>query len=347
MAEEADIGSLLVGEPGRVSRWAYDLLLKLVAASDGWAAREVGCYFDPQPVPNRKALLLSNFPSPRIGNAMAAGRLNTVLLVTDPDLFITFMQQFDKVSLREAVRFHSAGHVANIAFSRAPHRSFVVPDLAAPARAFVSDLIGRLRIDIAPEAADAAIRALNADPDQPLADAIKARFPRFDAAALAQAAAEHPQSAAIARQVLVPLMALALGRRDQAIVWPREVFLSADAPDTPLPETASIVGPSRNIAYGPYFHLPPATYTAEVVITFRDGAEEIPFVIEVVAERTLARCEMQPPASGRYVCRFQFAHTDPAKAIEMVVRTTKGAIEGEISLDSVMLWVAPDADGNA
>ena len=122
------------------------------------------------------------------------------------------------------------------------------------------------------------------------------------------------------------------GQEASPIVWPTKVFFSGDNPDSPAPLAADLTGGARILYYGPYLHLPAGRWTARMLVGFSAGSRGTPFSIEVYGSKLLARATMVPQAKGIFTASFKFSNDAPYDAIEIRVRTDRGAIEGQFAL---------------
>jgi hypothetical protein len=336
---------VLVATPGPLGIWAFQAV-RALAAQQGRALSQLN---RADPVPDALAapdpcLYLTHEPGQSVIDAIAAGPLKPVLLVTDPAADVAGLMRTGLLQ-PDALRAGTAAMTAHCAIRQrsGSHLVWHGHDPAGPALQQLAAALG-LAADEAAVGPVLAGLAPGHAATASLDAAVGATVPGHTSDRAGERAGSVEELAA---QVLQPLHLLAQGRaveRDE-IIWPAGALMWGDKPGELPPPVAPVTGPARVIYYGPYFHLPPADYDAEITLTFFGRIEDIPFSLELHGSTRLVRVMIEGRASGRYSGRFRFRHTNPADMIELRLRSERGAIEGEISLHNLRFF--PDAPRTA
>jgi hypothetical protein len=242
----------------------------------------------------------------------------------------------DGSSLIEAIRTLTASLVAHPAIGATSRSRLVIADPAVSTAALARRLAQALSLPSDPATLSA---LLGAEATEPVGRAAARRYragkpaPPLDATS-----ARHVEQATLA------IVEHAEGRPGRSIVWSGELLFSADDPDKPAPPFASVIGPSRNILYGPYLHLPPGHYRMELIVAFYGDMDDTPFLFEVhAAQHCLARYRILARAAGGYRGSITFDVANPVPAIEIRLRNERGAIDGAISIVELRLVLVQPA----
>jgi len=155
-----------------------------------------------------------------------------------------------------------------------------------------------------------------------------AQFPELDTSA-----SPDPDLAAL----LAP--ALVFARRGERLtqVWPRSVLLDGDHPDQPLPRVISLTGPARNLAYGPYIGFSPGRARLSVMLAVAPTCRHAEMAIELHGSAPIARGLFLLTQPGIFAAEIDVVIHSAREALEIRLKSERGAIEGEIGVDHVKL----------
>ncbi len=118
--------------------------------------------------------------------------------------------------------------------------------------------------------------------------------------------------------------------------WERELFFEEH--HKPPAHPIEITGKVRYLIYGPYITLPPAGWTAEMILGFSEDATETSFRIEVWAGSMLGSATIQPPRAGVFPVDVSFVIEEGNdNLVEIRVRNERSAIFGRLALGHVIL----------
>jgi len=346
MISKAPLGDVVIGAHGGFLTWIFDLIqqlapsLRRVIKID--PAEKLELWREPRPI------LLTTYPSDDILDAIERGDLN-VLFVSEDALDVSlFLHRTFDFPVLDAMRLQTASAVANLTIGRSDRVRYldraslrnvgqVVSCLATALYGHPVDQESRTRFE------EKAFSGL--DTDSQVEDALARHLNHYAPPIRSQSLpGEHYDPLLfVAADVLDPLMAMAKGHTIRPVVWPTQVFKFGDRPEAPPPRTANISGPSRNLFYGPYFHLPPARYRVEAIIEFSDEIQDIPFVLEVAGQRELARARIAYRKAGNYRGYFYFDHHDAQSTVEIRLRNEQGVQRGKLSLVEMALFVEQPA----
>ncbi len=339
-----------VGAPGVLATWGFDLLREACARLDPEvdirdvdrddAVEGLGIAAG-----RPRILCLSQFTSPSLRAAMAAGVVPIVAFLDDPVDSVRYLKFASECTTMEALRAQTAA-TAGYAFLFANRQALLIPR-ASPrgAREIVRRILDHLQFDrLAPDYEAVVGEFSGADDEAVSLEAALARK---------VAGYEPPESAALSlasgelqciNDALAPIVRMAGSAEAAPIVWPTAVFFSGDQPGEPASLVADMTGAARILYYGPYLHLPSGAWTVRMMVGFSDGARGTPLSIEVHCERLLAHATMQPAGKGVFHASFQFAHDAPQDAIEIRLSSDRGAIDGRLALGRVEFTRRPDGD---
>jgi hypothetical protein len=136
------------------------------------------------------------------------------------------------------------------------------------------------------------------------------------------------------------------GRIDQ-LVWTRDLFLLAPPPGGSPTEPIDISGGNQVLTYGPYIHLPPGDWSAQIVLGFSPQAAAATFEVDVFADGQLARTSLVPGSPGIHAATLIFSIGEPSgKGVEVRVMVTSGTAAGSVAFGRVVLqpFSVPGAD---
>ena len=121
------------------------------------------------------------------------------------------------------------------------------------------------------------------------------------------------------------------------LVWPREVFLDADAPGQALPATIEVAGRARILVYGPYLPLPTGAWHATVYLGFSLDIGKLPFIIEADTGQNINRGFFEVERGGFFSLELEFHVTDSMHPVEFRLISQDSALEGQLSLIEIAL----------
>lgn len=122
--------------------------------------------------------------------------------------------------------------------------------------------------------------------------------------------------------------------------WPRESFIFADDPYTPMPDLLDITGRPRVLIYGPYENLGPGRWRARIEFELLEEAGLGHFMVEFGYVLTWAHVKFRGSGPGRYAVEVDH---DLQEATRMEIRFTlmKAALHGGLRLLGVRIDPAP------
>ena len=327
---------VVIGAPTGAFAWSLDAITTLAKPVTDVALRPLDRTDALKPVAGKRNIYLSRVPGAAIIEAIASGALKPLLVVEDPVSGVEFQMRQEKRKLVEAIRAHTAAAVANPFIAAARDPLIVQSDPRFMAADWVRFLAEALALPSDAETVAGVLKALGTTTAARLEEAITRRYPA-QAALRGEPSLLDDGARAQVRSVLEPMLAAAFRGHQRPVVWPTSAFLWGDRPNDPAPLVADLLGPARVIYYGPYYHLPPGLWSAELALEFGGLIEDLEFSLEVIAGDLLSRMIIGPRPSGRYLARFRFRHKDPVQPIEVRLRSERGAIDGTISLVELRL----------
>lgn len=328
--------AIALGPPSVLATWVFDLLRSASAlSSDPPEVRVIDREHNVEPEGDRpRCLYLSHFPSPSLRAQWGRKAAPILLCLDDPVDSVRFVQQASGCGVFEALRAQTVA-AASYAELRGHPRVLILHRLAqASAAEIVDTLVDYLGLGLVESQCDALrLKHLpDGQPEAALEAALQARVPGY--APLGENGLAANEITTIGG-VLSPLLQLSFRDVPGPIVWPVEAFFSGDRPNTPASPVAELTGGARILYYGPYFYLPSGAWKVRLTLGFSEDARSLPFSVEVYAgERMLAIATMRGE-HGVYHATFGFAHDDPLQAVEVRIRTDRGAIEGRLALGNV------------
>jgi len=99
-----------------------------------------------------------------------------------------------------------------------------------------------------------------------------------------------------------------------------------------------ISGGARILIFGPYIHLPPSLWTAQVWLGLSAEASGHKFLIEVYSGEQLAAASLQPAAGGIFAVDLNFSLDEPnAEGLEIRIIVTDDNAKGRLAFGEVVL----------
>ncbi|MEQ1737025.1 MAG: hypothetical protein ABL886_11560 [Rhodoglobus sp.] len=317
--------------PGPLAEWSSALLTK--AAERARVPISHIDRTDTISAPGAPAIFLCQFPSLSAIASVMQGTLNPVCIVADPQWTVA-VQRARGANLLEALRYATASTTANLAIGRTSRSRLVYPEMEHTTETAAHRLLVACGLPADSDALHDTLSGLGMTGDTRFLSTLSQFYDHAEPSPLT------PSDSATTRSVLSGVAAMAEGQTDAPIVWPTAVFLSGDQPNSQAPTISVVAGPSRVVLYGPYLHLPPATYRGEITIVFSGRIEEIAFQLDFFAGQTqITSLRMEGRKSGAYRGRFNLVIEDPVPHIEIHLRNERGSIEGEVALQELRFYI--------
>jgi hypothetical protein len=267
-------------------------------------------------------------PDERLRLALAAKSARFVLALDDPSNAVAHLLTETGADPRAAVRAIANSCPMVMPFDGLPgaltmHADQVRPD---PAKA-VSAIAEHLRIAVEPEVVAAIVDEMTDPCAWPLAGGhadLEEQLP--------------VGSRKMLEGALSAYRTYFWNRRLGQIVWTRDLFHLADDPGRGPTEPVEVAGDSRILTYGPYVHLPPGSWSAQVILGFSPETAGYTFLIDVYADGQLACATLQPGATRIQSVNLSFVVGEPTgKGVEIRVSVASAAAAGRVALGRVVL----------
>jgi hypothetical protein len=122
-------------------------------------------------------------------------------------------------------------------------------------------------------------------------------------------------------------------------IWPREIFYDCDRPGQFVSGPQLLVGGSRCLIFGPYFHLPRGVWDVHVEVEVEDNisGNEIHSDVFCAHAVMLAGINAVLPIRGVFAYQMTFEVVEPFLPLEVRIELRQGAIEGTFLLRVVEL----------
>lgn len=333
------LADVVIGPHCPLTEWVFGIVQSLsTAQSQRRDVRRIDRFDTVNFLQTPRLMLLANYPSSQIVDAIGRRDLRVVYVVEQPRLVTLHMTEMLRIPVMEAIRSQTASAVANLAIGRSGHTLVVAYDSERGDDAIVRAIAGHLELAcpeerIASLAASRPARAERVPPPLTIGpnEHTSAAEPSTTFDVLSNAADE----------ILSPMIAMARGDSVRPVVWPTPVFKFFDRPDELAPRGASIAGPARNLYYGPYLHLPPSRYRVETLLEFSDDIARVPFVLEVHGGAWIAKARIGEREAGGYRGYFDLEHRDATSTVEIRLRNESPVIEGRLTLFEVSFFAVP------
>lgn len=329
------LADVVVGAHGAFADWMFALIEDLGTAA-GRSVQRIDRFhqfdFSVEPHP----VFLTNYPSPQLIQAIERGDVRVLFLSEPPVDTLRYMQSTLNVSLMDSIRSQTASAVANLAIGRSAHSRVVERYSDRTVLQMVEVVASHVEIRVPDDALNrivgrAAGRAgLSATLNQVLASSA-------DTPTIVSDGADRRMDRAC-QEILDPLLVMARFGGVRPIVWPTEVFSFHDRPGSPPPDDPAIAGPSRNLYYGPYLYLPPASYRVEALMVFSEEIGAVPFVLEVHAGSWLARARIEERRPGRFRGYFELEHFEATSTVEIRLRNETPVQSGRLTLVELLFF---------
>jgi hypothetical protein len=126
------------------------------------------------------------------------------------------------------------------------------------------------------------------------------------------------------------------------ITWGRELFFFGDRPLERVSGAIDITGRARCLMQGPDILLPPSAWSLSLTASFRQGAAEHEFTVEVDADQLLATGTIRPEREGSATITLDFAlEALTERPITLRLSSRRAAFDGAIELIGATLVRMP------
>jgi hypothetical protein len=146
-----------------------------------------------------------------------------------------------------------------------------------------------------------------------------------------------PEERRVITQLLKPYSAVAAGQSFERMDWPISMFMDSADPTRPFSGRVELLGPARFLAYGPYLHLTPGKWCADVVFEIAENHSGNLLYADVYAGEILSVINTALPPDGTYQFQIFFEIEDPLEPVQLRFQTLSGAIEGVMTFNRVEL----------
>ena len=146
-----------------------------------------------------------------------------------------------------------------------------------------------------------------------------------------------PEDRRVVIRLLRPYSAVAAGQSFERMDWPIDMFMDSADPTKPFSGRIELLGPARFLAYGPYLHLTPGKWCAEVVFEIAENHSGNLLYADAYAGEILSVINTPLPPQGTYQFQILFDIADPLEPVQLRFQTLSGAIEGILTFNQVAL----------
>lgn len=146
-----------------------------------------------------------------------------------------------------------------------------------------------------------------------------------------------PEDRRIVTHLLKPYTAVASGQPFERMDWPISMFMDSADLTRPFSGRVELLGPARFLAYGPYLHLTPGKWCADVVFEIAENHSGNLLYADVYAGDILSVINTPLPAEGTYKFQIVFDLEDALEPVQLRFQTLSGAIEGVVTFNRIEL----------
>jgi hypothetical protein len=295
------------------------------ALADLWQRRTTGV-----------CLLFGDCPERKIVDLVIAGRSPIILFAEDPIDIVGYAIEERNLSVRNAASLvNQCLAVFHDLFLRG---DVLVVERSGTVSVLIERIASTLGLQLSTEQRLAVARQVGVDiTGQALVANEVERYGKFARRTGYWATHLDASDLNTALSLAAPFAGIYRGERLVAMEWPPHLFFSADTPGQALVSHLSMLGPARILAYGPYLHLPPGEWVANVEFEVGDNASGNSLFADVVVGNVLRGALTKLPSSGEFQFEMPFAITEPRTPIELRLAIKEGAIEGWLDLKMVTL----------
>jgi hypothetical protein len=330
--------AIALGAPSVLATWGFDFLKEVCAHLQDQIDVRLIDRDDEVGAPGQRFFCFSHFTSPSLRAVMNSGTAPIVLFLDDPCDSVRYLKLSADCSMIEALRIQTAAAAGHASLFGSPAVLAVHRLQSGPTQAILSLMLKHLRLDLPSSIYETLVAKFVGPGDENTALETSLRnyvvgYEPLDCVPTILTAEEVQ----IINDVLAPVILMSISENAAPVVWPTKIFFSGDRLEAPAPLAADLTGGARILYYGPYLHLPAGRWTVRMIVGFSAGSRGTPFSVEVYGGNLLARAIMVAEAKGIFNASFEFTHDAPYEAIEIRLRTDRGAIEGQFALGRVEL----------
>jgi hypothetical protein len=287
-------------------------------------------------IENAKVVFYSDLPDPDLCSLFVKTQAPIVLFVDNFDDVVAYVRRSREMTLNDSIRLASRSFCALEPLIR----SDLV--LKLDARTYARSL-GEILADIAAFFGTGLTQASR----EQVASSLSPEGGRTSLFAYLSKTFPHAtlpgnaaQQMAIAERSLVAQLsrqysAIANGRSLDHMDWPISLFMDSASPDSLFSGRIELLGPARFLAYGPYLHLTPGKWSADVVFGVQENHSGNQLYADIYCGDILSVVTTPLPASGTYKLQISFEITNPLEPVQVRFQTLSGAIEGVITFNRI------------
>lgn len=281
-------------------------------------------------------LLFADCPERRIVDLIIAGQSPIILFAEDPIDIVGYAIEERKLSARNAAALvNQCLAVFHDLFLRG---DVLVIERSNTFAALIDRIASALGVRLSAEQRATIARQVGVEITDPAPVARQVeRYGKFAKRAGYWRAHLDASELDVVASIALPFAGIYRGERLDAVRWPPHLFFSADTPGQPLAPKSSLLGPARILAYGPYLHLPPGEWVANVEFRIGDNFSGNSLFAEVVVGDVLRAAATKLPSQGEFQFEMPLSVAEPRTPIELRLTIKEGAIEGWIDLGMVTL----------
>ncbi|MHC5654072.1 hypothetical protein [Stappia sp. ICDLI1TA098] len=276
------------------------------------------------------AILFFDVPDWRVVRAIVSGHVPTLQLSQTFERVVVYNMVSRSMTMEQAIRFASQSASCLFPVAGAPETLLVrIDDSISTLGGLVEEIGAAWGLPIDDRIQEEVARIYMPDGQMDLEELILARVEHAQAAhlrSLELTGSERSLLAAVGEEYQ-PLLD---GAPVERVEWPVRILMNAAKPDLPFEGGAiDMVGPARCLTFGPYLHLAPGDWEADIAFAVFDNLSGNSLMIDIVADGAIAsvgRAEL--PAEGLFRVRLPFRVSEPQQPVEVRTVMLTGAIEG-------------------
>jgi hypothetical protein len=283
-----------------------------------------------------KVVFYSDLPAADLGALFIKSRAPIVLFLDNFDDVVGYIRDARGMSLTDSVRLASRSFCALEPIIRSDLvLKFDARTYLRPVREVVREIGEFFGASLSEAKLDRVVASLIEEAGQArLSDYLFRTFPE---AKLPGTSLQRmpPEDRRVVTQLLKPYSAVAAGQSIERMDWPISMFMDGADPAKPFSGRIELLGPARFLAYGPYLHLTPGKWCADVVFEIAENHSGNLLYADVYAGEILSVINTPLPPDGTYQFQIFFDIEDPLEPVQVRFQTLSGAIEGVITFDRV------------
>jgi len=285
-----------------------------------------------------RVVFYSDLPDPDLCALFIKARAPIVLFVDDFDDVVGYLRASREMSLHDGVRLASRSFCALEPFIRSDLALKLGPKAYARGLqdilADIGTFFGR---PLPQKQKEVVARSLVDRREKPtFFDYLVQAFPHASkpGAALLKM---HTEEQRLVRQLSQAYSAIANGRNLNGMDWPIGMLMDSATAGGPFSGRVELLGPARFLAYGPYLHLTPGNWLADVVFEIKENYSGNILYADVYSGEILSVVTTPLPLEGTYKFRIYFQISNALEPVQLRFQTLSGAIEGVIVLNHIQI----------